>query len=71
MKAYKVTVLIVDHDQLGPEEITAVIENARYPNRCIMPDVKKIESCDIGPWEDEHPLNMRDEEYYNKMKWDK
>ena len=57
MKAYKIEILIVDHDELGPEEIKQVIENTRYPNRCIMPQVQKIIQRDIGAWSDDHPLN--------------
>lgn len=58
MKAYKITVLIIDTDELGEEEVKDVIENTRYPNRCISPEVYKIETVDIGEWTDEHPLNM-------------
>jgi hypothetical protein len=31
-KVYKVELLIIDHDGLGQDEITSVIENTRYPN---------------------------------------
>lgn len=34
-----------------------MIENARYPNRCIAPDCKKIIEVDIGEFHDNHPLN--------------
>lgn len=57
MKIYRIEVLVVDTDQIGEKEIKDVIENARYPNRCISPQVKKIESRDIGEWHDDHPLN--------------
>ena len=60
MKAYKVTLLIIDLDEIGAEEIKVVIENAHYPNRCISPDVERIESVEIGEWHDEHPLNSTD-----------
>ena len=60
MKVYKVTLLIVDHDALGSDDIATTLENARYPNRCISPDVMAIESRDIGEWRDDHPLNYRD-----------
>jgi hypothetical protein len=58
MKAYKVTLLIVDHDELGEEQMTTSIENVRYPNRCLSPRVMAIESRDIGEWHDDHPLNL-------------
>ena len=57
---YKVTLIIIDHDEIGGEEIKDVIESAAYPNRCISPDVVSIESRDIGEWHDDHPLNMVD-----------
>ncbi len=60
MKAYKVTLLIIDIDEIGAEEIKDVIENVHYPNRCISPDVAQIESAEIGEWYDDHPLNRTD-----------
>jgi hypothetical protein len=59
MKAYKVTVLIIDMDEIGEDELKLVIENTRYPNRCISPEVYSIETVDIGEWDDNHPLNNR------------
>ncbi len=66
MKAYKLEILVIDHDECGPDDIASAIENARYPNRCISPKVKAIEEKDIGEWHDRHPLNLNstsDEEY--------
>jgi hypothetical protein len=60
MKAYKVTLLIIDHDELGSEGITEEIQNIRYPNNCISPSVMCIEERDIGEWTDNHPLNGTD-----------
>ncbi len=57
MKVHKVTLSIIDFDEVGPEEIKVILENTKYPNRCISPDVKKIETRDIGEWSDYHPLN--------------
>jgi hypothetical protein len=57
MKAYKVELLIVDFDELGGEDIKNVIENQKYPNWCIDPQVKNIKEADIGEWTDDHPLN--------------
>lgn len=59
MKAYEVTVKIIDLDEIGPDEIKAELENARYGNRCISPEVLSIRSADIGEWGDDHPLNRR------------
>lgn len=57
MKAYKVEILIVNFDGLTPQEISDVIENTRYPNRCIRPEVMNVEERDIGEWSDDHPFN--------------
>jgi hypothetical protein len=36
MKVYKITLMVIDYDELDDvDEITSVIENARYANRCI------------------------------------
>lgn len=57
MKAYKVELVIIDFDKLGPEGILDTLEETRYANDCIYPKVVNIESADIGEWTDEHPLN--------------
>lgn len=59
MKAYIITTTIIDHDEVGADEVKVVIESTRYPNRCISPRVESIETVDIGSWEDDHPLNKR------------
>ena len=60
MKAYKMTVLIIDHDGMGAEDIKATLENQRFLNHCISPNVKAVEEVDIGEWTDNHPLNRFD-----------
>jgi len=57
VKVYKVEVLIIDHDGLGPEGIKHALEHTRYPNRCISPDVKSFEEREVR-WNDDHPLNQ-------------
>lgn len=59
MKAYKVTLFIIDLDRVGGEDIRIILEDQKYPNHCIHPDVKEIVEADIGEWSDEHPLNHR------------
>ena len=59
MKAYELTVKIIDLDEIGEDEIKSVLENTRYANRCISPEVLSIRSADIGKWDDDHPLNQR------------
>jgi hypothetical protein len=58
MKVYKIVLCIVDHD-VGGDEISAILENAHYPNHCIGPKVISLESREIGEWHDDHPLNER------------
>lgn len=57
MKAYKLEILIIDHDDVGESEICQIIEDAHYPNYCIAPIVKSVVEKDIGEWSDDHPLN--------------
>lgn len=56
MKAYLVTVLVVDHDEVGTG-LQEIIEDAHYPNRCISPYVIDLLEAEIGEWDDDHPLN--------------
>lgn len=69
MKVYKLEVMIIDFDELGGEEIKDVMENQKYPNYCISPDVMSMQSVDIGEWSDEHPLNKLDTQVseYNRL----
>lgn len=65
VKVFKVEMMVIDFDCLGEEGVIDAIENARYPNRCIAPQVKAVEARSIQ-WSDSHPLNMAntaDEEY--------
>ncbi len=57
MKVYKLEVMVIDFDGLGGDDIKDVIENASYPNRCIMPQVMAIDSRDID-WSDDCALNQ-------------
>lgn len=59
MKAYEVTLRIIDLDELGPAEISAVLENTRYPNHSLSPTVAEIREAEIGEWSDDHPLNKK------------
>lgn len=58
MKAYVLQVLVIDHDELGPDEIKAVLSSTWYPNDCIAPEVLGSVEHDIGEWSDAHPLNQ-------------
>lgn len=56
VQVHKVTLMVVDHGNIGPEEVRAVLENTRYPNHCIGPQVALIEIEEVG-WVDDNPLN--------------
>ena len=56
-KVYKIELLVIDFDECGIDEIKEVIENQRYPNRCISPEVKGFEEREVD-WSDNHPLNI-------------
>lgn len=57
MKIYKLEVVIIDLDEVGEAGIIDLIETTKYPNHCIAPRVKRIDSREIGEWHDDHPLN--------------
>lgn len=61
VKVHKLTVMIVDHDRLGANGVIQELENARFPNDCLHPDVMAIETREVH-WTDDHPLN-----YFNKQ----
>ena len=68
MKVYKVELMIIDFDEVGPDEIEEIIEDTKYPNRCIQPVVIKMESREIGEWDDDHPLNNENQtETFQKL----
>jgi hypothetical protein len=55
MKAHKLEILVIDHDEIGDDEIKALIEDTGY----IYPRVLSIKTVDIGEWDDNHPLNNK------------
>ena len=57
-RVYKVELLVVDHDSIGESGVTEALENTRYPNHCIAPQVMSVDSHAVE-WEDNHPLNKR------------
>jgi hypothetical protein len=56
MKVHKITVLVVDSDGLGADNVKIELENANYPNDCIYPKVVEIDTREVE-WSDDHPLN--------------
>lgn len=61
MKVFKVTVMVIDHDEVGAKEIRDILENQAYPNDCIAPEVMGIEVREVD-WSDDHPLNLLDKQ---------
>lgn len=56
MKAFKIEILVINHDGNEIDDITAAIENLRYYH----PSVMSVKEADIGEWSDDHPLNKRE-----------
>jgi hypothetical protein len=56
MKAYKLEILVIDHEDSGEENIKNAITDCRY----YYPSILSIKSAEIGEWHDDHPLNKRD-----------
>ena len=54
----KVEIMVVDHDGLGAEEISNVINNCTLPGN-INPKVMNTETKSVD-WDDSHPLNRFD-----------
>ena len=46
--------------RFNPNTIVTLIEQVRYPNHCLHPNVMAIESKEIGTWDDSNPLNCYD-----------
>jgi len=57
MQVMRLVVTVIDFDELGAGGVRDAIEHARYPNRCISPNVMAVDVRDIGEWSDDHPLN--------------
>lgn len=67
MKAYKLEILVIDHENHGGQIIAEQIKNNHYYNV----QIKRICGAEIGEWSDDHPLNKRltcDEEYKRLFK---
>lgn len=58
MKAYKLEVLVIDHEGYGPTAIAAEVENCRHLTLSVI----NSQAAEIGEWTDEHPLNYGDKQ---------
>jgi hypothetical protein len=62
MKAYKVELLVLDLNNVGVDESTLL-----YDLEYLFPKVMSVQSKEIGVWDDDHPLNKGDTEFYNNL----
>lgn len=53
MKAYLMTVVVVDYENMGQNAVKYHMEHPDYIN----PTVVSVREADIGEWSDDHPLN--------------
>lgn len=60
-KVYRMVLMFVDHDGLGPDGVAEMLENARYPNHVIGPSVMSVETREVE-WHDGHALNQLDQQ---------
>lgn len=60
MKVHKVTLYVIDHDRVGAQGVSDALTIAKYPDRCVSPEVLNITTRDCGKWDDNHPLNHSD-----------
>jgi len=56
MKVHRIELLVLDFEGIGVHQIGLMLGNVRNLHGSVM----SAESRDIGPWEDENPLNHRD-----------
>ena len=65
MKAYLIEMIIVDHQNEGPDAILRTIDCMKY----YAADVISITEADIGGWSDDHLLNDPTAKIYQKREY--
>ncbi len=60
VKVHRIVIMIVDTDDLGADGCKEVIENTRYPNHCIGPQVMSSETRVVDWNEGDCPINYLD-----------
>jgi hypothetical protein len=58
MKVHRVSLLVVDHNDIGVDDIKIELEQTNYPG-LVAPTVLGVETRDVE-WSDRHPLNLTD-----------
>lgn len=59
VKVHRVVLMVVDRDDLGAEGVSQVLEATKYPNWCIAPRVREVQTRTVD-FHDQHPLNLRE-----------
>ena len=54
-QVHLVTLMVVDTDDMGADEVRALLEHAKY----VSPSVLEIRTAEVD-WSDDHPLNKAD-----------
>lgn len=52
-KMHRIVLFVIDHEDIGQNEVKMLIEDNRY----ISPNIKDIRTAEIGEWDDDHKLN--------------
>lgn len=60
MNVHRVTVIVLDFERHGSDDIKRIMQNAHYTSDQTIICVESAETADIGEWSDDHPLNKRD-----------
>ena len=60
MEIHKVTLYVIDHNEMGEEDVKDTLECTRYSNHCMNPEVALIETREIGEWHDDIVYNLTD-----------
>jgi hypothetical protein len=58
MKVHKITLYVIDFDDVGVDAVKEELKNTEYANHCINPLSLSSHTRDIGEWSDDHPLNF-------------
>jgi hypothetical protein len=65
MKAFKVEIITVDHEDCGLEEFLNNLRNVPYYGISVISSVE----AEIGEWIDDHPLNFKNTPKEEKLKY--
>ena len=57
MKVHQIVLTVIDFDGLGAGQVCATLQESNYPNDCIRPRVRTIQTREIGEWDESNPLN--------------